>query len=366
MDRDTQVIVDSIRTILQYAYRNLFTHASIKGHWKSIRNTALATMCISFLEDGNSRWIDLLKTWITEQQTKDGTSLGSWNDEAWDTAMAVIALKDIGVSSKNCAINSAVQWLIKMFSHNGRYNLHDEPWETSWGMLALLRTGLPNTIDFGKSFEWLIGLQQENGLIVSPHYTAYFLMLTKAAEKVSLSPELQERIIIVAHKCETYLVSSLDESPDDKLWMNEGWANGQILLSLSQFNTIEITNSRLSSKLISWFKKNQDEDGGFSDIEDTASVILGLTTYFSLIVKNTTSPNMQVETEESFIYRLRKSVQPPLLMLHDKFVYRNDYGYYVIHIKASVLSKCLLVASIVITIISLSTNIISLWDYLNG
>ena len=285
--------------MLEKGYSYLFKNASKLGHWREPRSTALAVMCLAMRNDGESRWLLELGNWIRSNQTKKGSMKGSWGDEVWDTAMCVMALRDLRVPAEDRSIRTAMSWMQDIFSCNGKNNWHYEPWETSWALMAIFRCDTyPELVNIPEAIKWLSALQsdegEDKGKIVSPHYTAYFILLhdffsdtRHSHEKIDPKEfhELKDLLSGTSKKCSQYLLSQLELAADDKLWTGEAWSNGQILWALSRANEFPFDNSRLVKKIVNWFKTTQKKKGNWSDVEDTASAILGLCEFARGIIR---------------------------------------------------------------------------------
>ncbi len=101
--------------------------------------------------------------------------------------MCIIALIRLGVSRKDNCIQKGLRFISKLYPVNGRNNWHDEPWETSWALIAILLSGvsIPSG-DVLAAVTWLMSLQDPDGRIVAPHYTAYFLLVNHFLDKIEV------------------------------------------------------------------------------------------------------------------------------------------------------------------------------------
>jgi len=329
--------IEAVIELLKDSYAFLFRAASKSGHWNEIRCTALAAMCLELREDGSSRWLNAIKTWMESEQSTE--VCGSWGEEIWDSAMCIIALKDLGVTSNDPIVDKGLTWIASLFSVNGRNNWHDEPWETSWALIAFLKAGrIPENVDAAAAMKWLSSLQDKSGKIIAPHYTAYFLLINHFSErKINLSDEIRKELEDTAQKCQNYLVKSLRESDPNHLWTGEAWANGQILWSLCLPGRFPVADDKLILKTISWFEENQKTDGNWSDIEDTASAILGLAALSKNLLKYEAKQlKIHRDINREFENRLRKAVPVPFLNIKKRFFEREkETGYFVINVKES-------------------------------
>lgn len=322
--------IERIFDLLKNGYSYLFDCASKTGHWKEARCSSLAAMCLQIREDGRSVWLRSIRNWLKETQIKEDNGKGSWGEEVWDTAMCVLALKDLEVSSKDSSIESALNWLEKLFPLNGRNNWHDEPWETSWALMAILRCGREvKNVNISSAIKWLSNFQSSDGKIISPHYTAYFLLISEFSLKASLPVNTRKIIKITSEKCATYLNKELELSDKERLWTGEAWSNGQILWALNLAGVFPIANKVLVDKCVSWFELNQTPKGNWSDVEDTASAILGLYVLLqNLAVESVKGNELEKNLLDRLERRLRKGVPVPRLQIKKKFVeINNEIGY---------------------------------------
>ena len=328
MTQDYKISLDSNReriySLLTQGYFFLFQEGGKEGHWYETRSTALAGMCLEIREHGDSQWLKSVRKWLLDNQITEGDATGSWGEEIWDTAMAIIALKSFGVSSKDESIQKGLKWISALYSVNGRGNWHDEPWETSWALMAILTSGLSvEQVNIVKAIEWLISFQDTDGRIISPHYTAYFVLINSRLDKVEIDTTSRERIAQANKKAIECLVMLLEESDKDRLWTGEAWSNGQILWSLSMGRAFPVSNGVLLNKTIHWFESTQSKSGNWRDIEDTASAILGLYSLLETIVANTEG----IQSAKEIYKVLQKRVPTPSLYIKRPFIERHkDIG----------------------------------------
>lgn len=340
-------------------YNWLFNLAIHSGHWEEVRSTALVGLCLEQREPMNSLWLSRIKDWLLEQQKPIGTDLASWGEELWDSSMALICLNHLGFSQKSPQYQKGLRWIVSLYDKNNRQNWHDEPWETSWCLLAILETEpTPKLSDIAyNATKWILGLQGHNGKIVSPHYTAYFILVgSKLMDyNLELSQEDKKTISTAIDAARKYLLSIISK---DTLWTGEAWSNGQILFALSSTGNFPTDNKDLLQKVVDWFVVNQDkENGNWEDVEDTASAILGL--YYLLRQLEETKVGFE---EYDLRKKLSEYLKTPTLCLKRKFIQHHDDGYMSINL-SSIVKK---VAAILFALASGLTVVIVLWDYIKG
>jgi len=184
----------------------------------------------------------------------------------------------LGAPAREPTVARALEWIGSLYSANGRNNWHDEPWETSWALLAILTSGRPlPKVDVVDPILWLSKLQDADGKIIAPHYTAYFVLIHhRYLWKFDVDQTVKNRIAQTSSSAVSHLISSLDTSAPETLWTGEAWSNGQILWALTEARSFPVGNEALVQKTIRWFETSQGEGGMWADVEDTASALLGL------------------------------------------------------------------------------------------
>jgi len=331
---------ERIFDLLVKGFSYLAKTASRKGHWNEVRSTALAGMCLQLRETGGSPWLACVKDWLVGEQMNEGAATGSWGEEVWDTAMCLIALKDLESSSRDPVVDRGLKWMASLYSVNGRDDWHDEPWETSWALIAFLRCGRSFApVNISKAMRWLVSLQTGDGRIVSPHYTAYFVLIEHLTSKANLLDEDRAFFRAARDRCRDYLLRLVRESGETRLWAGEGWINGQILWALCSTSQFPIEDDKLVGSVIAWFEKTQSGEGNWSDVEDTASAILGLHRLLCLLAHSALKQDKRIKDIDGLIEsRLQKAVRLPRLRLKRKLLERDpDTGYLAINIREATL-----------------------------
>lgn len=363
---------ERILELLKHAYSYLFRTGDNQGHWHEVRCTALAAICLQFREDGDSPWLKAIRSWLCNSQIHSGEQAGSWGEEVWDTAMAVIALKELELSSKDETIDKALRWMAGLYSVNERNNWHDELWETSWALMAIFRCGrtLP-TVSVEAAIEWLAAFQDTNGKIISPHYTAYFLLVEYFSRKTNLSDAARHLLYKTKERSIAYLLATLDNANPATLWTGEHWANGQILwaLCVQEAFVHRHDSIHLLDLCVTWFETTQESSGNWSDIEDTASSIIGLYSLMRMLSFQTVDsgvPPWRILQELEF--RLRKAVPSPRLGAKRRLIeYDARTGYTSINLSTrSVRWTTAILLFIFVTLLSWVANVIQIMQVLYG
>ncbi len=330
----TKIIIERIYTLLSSGYSFLYDSGKESGHWGEFRSTALAAICLEFTEREGSLWLGAIESWLRNGQISREVSAGSWGEEIWDTSMCVLALKALRANSKDDSIQKALKWISSLHSRNGRNNWHDEPWETSWALLAILTCGLASEdVCVLESVHWLRKLQGDDGKIIAPHYTAYFLLVLKRLQKYSIPSEDAQLLRMAGELASRYLVELLASSDPQRLWTGEAWSNGQILWALCEVNSFPLTDASAVEKTLEWFEQAQEKNGQWSDVEDTSSALLGL---LHLLLETLPSSFGRTARRE-ITDELRRRINIPRLYLSHPLVERQQDGTISINLSRTVL-----------------------------
>lgn len=322
-------VEEATYAMLARGYEHLFQEGRKAGHWPEVRSTALAALALDLRESGDSMWRQSVKNWIQEVQVREGRTAGSWGDEVWDTAMCIIALIRLGVSRKDNCIQKGLRFISKLYPVNGRNNWHDEPWETSWALIAILLSGvsIPSG-DVLAAVTWLMSLQDPDGRIVAPHYTAYFLLVNHFLDKIEVDHSERKRVWDASQRAAAYLLATLEKSEKDRLWTGEAWSNGQILWALAESGLFPVTNQSLLTKTYRWFESTQDQQGAWADVEDTASAIIGLFSLLERVLSHkATSHQHHGAPRNEMFEEIRKRAPTPRLLVKRPLIERQrDIG----------------------------------------
>ena len=267
--------------------------------WPEVRSTALAGICLHELGKITPNLRTAMVEWLFEHDAFDQMETEpdeqkvqySWGEELWDTGQALICLKKLGVTNDDQLekVQYCLNWIGSMYNQSLRNNWNDEIWESAWSILAILETeeqelyaAAFDTANWISQYQW----RDERfpsliDSILTPHYTAYFLLIVDGLRKKR--KELQElgkdvdKFNIAFDKGVGYLIRELHSPNVDKiLWTGEGWSNGLILWSLAKPGRFPIDDPELLYRTINWFAKAKEKSGLWSDIEDSAYVVLGL------------------------------------------------------------------------------------------
>jgi squalene cyclase len=360
LDSIDDYVEQEIYRILTKAYGWIFDQGRCDGHWKDVSDTALVSLCLSKREPSTSPWLVHLKEWMLENQITEGDEEGSWEEEVWGTATAIIALSKLGVPSNEPRIVKGLNFLHKLYSANGRPNWEDEPWETSWAIMAIAQTNCQKFKDDAlQAMEWLASLQDESGRIIAPHYTAYFVKIEYSMSKRQLIPDAdQERYQRTADNAIEYLLSMMRS---DILWTGSAWSNGQIVWALASTYNFPFEDRDKVRLVTDWFARNQEVEGNWFDAEDTASSILGL--YFLLRgykVMNLKERSDIADVDTVIYEKMRRMLATPRCSFGKKLIEITDDGTTRINLTPRVVRT----ATILFAIASGITVFIALYDWM--
>jgi hypothetical protein len=356
-------IEDNIYKIVTRADESFFNSGQGIGNWEFVDYTSLVMLALAHREPKNSPWLQMPKKWLLSKQESEDIESGSWNDEVFDTAIAIMALMKVGTSPTDPVIVQGLEYLQNIYHANGRPNWEDEPWETSWAILAIFESG-----DMGLAEEichavgWLRDLQDEDGCIISPHYTSYFVKI------VSILKNKQDRMGICAREFQKFERSSasavhyLVELMDEKiLWTGEAWSNGQILWALASTDNFPFDDLHLTSMAVDWFMKNQGADGKWCENDDTACAVLGLVALLRGHISYHNKDTSSSEDVGTIIFNhFRRLYQPQKLLMGKKFVEVLDDGTTTLNFSPRMRK----IVTIIFAIVSGLTVIVAAWEYL--
>jgi len=173
-------------------------------------------------------------------------------------------LKTFRFSSERSSLSKGYTLDDKLIQKNNRHNWHDEPWETSWSVWAILETELSLELSeiAYNAIKWLLSLQDTDGKIISPHYTAYFILPASKllGYYLKLSQEEKDTISTAITKAVKYLINNIQK---DILWTGEPWSNGVILWILCSTGNFPYNNKDALQEVVNWFFKHQENDGNW-------------------------------------------------------------------------------------------------------
>lgn len=359
---DDHIEREVYRTV-SLGYEWLFLAGQGNANWKLVDHTALVAMALTIREPKSSPWIVAVRNWLISQQHEMEPNVSSWDENVSDSSMALIALLRMGLPPTDPVITSGIGFLKKVFHYHKRPNWEDEPWETSWAIMAISESGDNLAMDEAcQGARWLMEIQEPNGAIIAPHYSAYFIKVVQSICNKQKSKGYclldEARFKESAQRASDYLLNTIDE---ETLWTGEPWSNGQIVWALASSDHFPYDDPTKLNVIIDWFVRHQDADGNWYDPEDTASSILGLIALLKGYLLYKLQGQTTHEDTDTVIYNhLRRMYEPPKLMLGRKFIEKLEDGTTTINLSPTTLKIALLLFALA----SGFTVLTALWDFL--
>lgn len=362
LDLDDHIVRDIYKSVTR-GYEWLFKEGRGYGHWKSVEHTALVSLALTHREPKNSPWSIAARDWLFEQQEELDADTLSWDEEVIDTSMALMALLRIGVLPSDPRIRKAFNFLHKLYQANGRPNWEDEPWETSWSILAISEGNGKELLDEAcQATKWLMGLQDASGAIIAPHYTSFYVKIIDTMSKRQGTAGYclldQGKFKASSKLAVDYLMRNFNE---DKLWTGLPRSNGFIIYALATSNNFPFHDQMIVNQVVDWFLENQEPDGNWYDNEDTASAIIGLVSLLRGYVLFHSQGVMTAEDVNTAICNhLRRMYDPPKPNVGHKMVTTNPDGSTSINLSPNIKK----ILTVVLSAAGTFTVLIALWDFL--
>ncbi len=259
------------------------------GSWGDARITA---MCIGALSNcGLTKTHPGFMSYCARQMLhseeciRDEAGL-SLNLDAWDTAVALIALKASGVKELKPRISDFADWLLEEFSEDGD-NMHQDPWDTLYAVYALQWSGLkrrPVRDLIKECLSWVLDKRNPEGVFISSHYVGLLLpVVSHLLTRGTLAPQTRTLYKRVVAESLDYLKKEfVRNAKQGRLWSNEAWGIGHIMLgigSTSEGTPEFFEDMRFNKFLIKWCNSNWDASLGWTDHYETAIMLMGLSEY---------------------------------------------------------------------------------------
>lgn len=278
---DFQRITSSIEKQLTAALESIIMEACYSGDWGDVRGTADSLIALNRCLP-ETTFLNLRTNaakWLTRNKIEKSEFNVNWEEEVWDTSVAMIALSHEKEKNKQ-VIDGAVKGLQASFveEHN---NWNFEPWETSWALLAIFEALSPHLDEdvlatCNRALKWLqtyIGVP-EPGLLINWHYTALFLLVAKRySDYPPFTEEYPDTCRMLKQYIDICLQRILDVLPvsEEGLWTHEVWSNGLVLWALGECNVVA-TNTTGVTRIVEWFSGQLLT----SFLEDRAFACIGL------------------------------------------------------------------------------------------
>ncbi len=210
-----------------------------------------------------------------------------FNDEVWDTSIALIALHkgapDTFIEEKEAIL----KWLVTQAQDD---NFKNEPWETLWALQALLESH--EEVEKQSSLikaciAWVLGLRNAEGVLISQHYMAFLLtVLSLITHRLRLSEDERRVYAEAARICEDYLKAKFSANRERGMpWANEPWTVGHFLLGVANApnnETLFFRDADFNDFLVRWYEGLEwlPVHGGWVDWVDTSFTLIGLASYY--------------------------------------------------------------------------------------
>jgi hypothetical protein len=273
-----------------------------------------------------------------------------------------MALLRMGMLNSDPAIGKAMRFLGNCYTANKRPNWEDEPWETSWAILAICESGSSELMDEAcDGMRWLMNMQDQRGALVAPHYTAYYVKIVEVLCKKQACRGYcllnEKEIKETAKKGAAHLMTIVE---GEQLWTGEPWSNGQILWALCSSGQFPVEDAASVEMVLDWFQAAQEPKGNWGDAEDTACAIIGLLALLKQRMMDRSEERLKVEDADTIVYNhLRRLYEPPRPCPERKLVQVQEDGTTTINLS----SRTLKVAAILFGLASGFTVVLALWEY---
>ena len=278
---------------LAQAIGNLLSHRGPQGHWGDARSTALAVWALNEVISGRNAGADSLPelrattrdatAWLVGQARREDGGY-SWESEAWDTALAILAL--VSSSDTSERVDQGVAWLNRIRDpESGVW--YDEVWETTLATVALVRSERSRqrpvhdlSLWLEPVLKWFLTIpSKESGEFVCQHYSGFLAWIlgevraTRHAAAIQNS-ETYRMFRDKAMAAVRYLLNP--NVPAKRSWCSYTFANAYISYGLSVLSRFETIDTSYSSIVVDWLGRHQGACGGFEDTEDTAIAVAAL------------------------------------------------------------------------------------------
>ena len=289
---------DDWKKVFSSAIINLLKERNRQRNWNDIRSTALATISLIEIQtklmvlDNElkilSEAIKDAQIWLASQ-ARDEEGGVSWESEAWDTALSLMAISSNDEFTKQ--IDQGAAWLQRIKDPlTGVW--YDEIWETILSTIALLRvekfrkkSPYSHGAWLKEVLKWFCEIpSKSSGEFINPHYSGFIVWLlgeikaNKLLQNDLKNSSILKKFIDKANTSADYLlskVSKINKFP----WSWYTFSNSYISYGLSVYlNNLDSKSIdfNFADLLVKWLKKHQGDSGGFEDNEDTALAILAL------------------------------------------------------------------------------------------
>lgn len=261
-----------------------------QGHWGDARSTALSIWAFNEVVSGRNAQpgsfpeireaIRDATAWLVGQARREDGGY-SWESEAWDTSLAILAL--VSSSNNTERIDQAMAWLHRIRDPSSGV-WYDEVWETTLATVALLRAERSRDKPAHDCTSWLQAVlrwfvqipSKENGEFVCPHYSGFLAWIlaevnaTRQAAAIRRTDDFER----FRKKTMSGVTLLLETIANAGAWSSYTFSNAYISLGLSRLARFEDIDARYRPVVIDWLRDHQGSSGGFEDTEDTALAII--------------------------------------------------------------------------------------------
>ena len=283
-----------LESTLRSALEHIIQTCQQQGHWGDIRSTAVATWALAEFVSYQAQFEEIPKLqmlvsnaqiWLASQIKNEEGGV-SWESEAWDTSLAILALT---FSNKfNERRDQGAAWLQRI-RRNSTGAWYDEIWETVLSVIALLRA---ETVREGPKqaltslvknvLSWLCELPSKpSGEFINPHYSGFIVWLLAEILDSYIRDDLEQSVELIAftQKVDATVLWLIERASADpsELWGPYTFSTAYITYGLSKLAAHRPCPKTYMPVAINWFMRQQGRAGGYEDTEDTALAVLALT-----------------------------------------------------------------------------------------
>jgi len=258
------------------------------GLWGDARtnSSAVWALCHCGLAHSHREFIEYaLEQLLNSDECKVVEETISFNYEVWDSSVGLIALDKGGADRFSSHAQRIADWLLAEASDD---HFKYEPWETLWGVYALMLSAKPTQAIspvVRSCIRWLLKRRTADGILISPHYMGFLSsVLTQALLRFSFSQAERDSLQAAIDKCMKYLKSEYTrEKKKGRLWGDQPWVIGHILAGIAtceQGRRTFFDDVTFNAYLSDWLEQHWDHSDGWVDVLDTANLLTGLCDYY--------------------------------------------------------------------------------------
>lgn len=258
------------------------------GVWGGARTNASVVwaLCECGLAQSDTAFIEYsLEQLLGSDECKISEHKINFNYEVWDSSVGLIALHKGGSARFSSQVDGVADWLLSEVPED---NFRLEPWETLWGVHALLLSAKQTrTISpvITSCVKWMLDKRTADGILIAPHYMGFLLViLSEALHRLRLTGAIRQSFQVIIDTCINYLRSEYaKEKKKGRLWSDQPWVIGHILAGIASCDKsrdIFFKDARFNRHLADWLEDSWDQSDGWVDVLDTANLLVGLGNYY--------------------------------------------------------------------------------------